>query len=93
MLIKHVGYKFGSVIEIELELGKQRTIVTKTVILLQQGKDEYVPVVVNRSVLRSISRREVLIKRWPKPLNYQYFKNLMPEVAVAMCDSCFQVCS
>lgn len=58
---------------------------------IQQGSGDYKPVVVNRAVLRSMAKREVLIKCWPPPLTYQYFKNLMPEVTVAMCDSCFQV--
>ncbi|CAK8675911.1 intraflagellar transport protein 122 homolog [Clavelina lepadiformis] len=60
-------------------------------LLTFEGGSEYVPVVVNRPVLRSLSRRDVLVRRWPKPLRYQFFKNLMPEVAVAMCDSCFQM--
>lgn len=58
---------------------------------LQQGGSEFVPVVVNRSVLRSMSRRDVLIKRWPRPLRWQYFRSLLPGAAITMCPSCFQV--
>lgn len=36
---------------------------------LQQGGSDCVPVVVSRSVLRSMSSRDVLIKPWPKPLS------------------------
>lgn len=57
----------------------------------EQGGSEFVPVVVNRSVLRSMSRRDVLIKRWPRPLRWQYFRSLLPGAAITMCPSCFQM--
>ncbi|XP_041499239.1 intraflagellar transport protein 122 homolog isoform X2 [Microtus oregoni] len=57
----------------------------------QQGGSEFVPVVVNRSVLRSMSRRDVLIKRWPPPLQWQYFRSLLPDASITMCPSCFQM--
>lgn len=47
--------------------------------------------VVSRSVLRSMSRRDVLIKRWPPPLQWQYFRSLLPDASITMCPSCFQV--
>uniref|UniRef100_A0AC11CPA6 Intraflagellar transport 122 n=1 Tax=Ovis aries TaxID=9940 RepID=A0AC11CPA6_SHEEP len=56
-----------------------------------QGGSEFVPVVVSRSVLRSMSRRDVLIKRWPPPLQWQYFRSLLPDASITMCPSCFQV--
>lgn len=57
----------------------------------EQGSSEFVPVVVNRSVLRSMSRRDVLIKRWPPPLQWQYFRSLLPDASITMCPSCFQM--
>ncbi|XP_059519635.1 intraflagellar transport protein 122 homolog isoform X3 [Myotis daubentonii] len=57
----------------------------------EQGGSEFVPVVVNRSVLRSMSRREVLIKRWPPPLQWQYFRSFLPDASITMCPSCFQM--
>ncbi|XP_070289694.1 intraflagellar transport protein 122 homolog isoform X4 [Myotis yumanensis] len=57
----------------------------------EQGGSEFVPVVVNRSVLRSMSRREVLIKRWPLPLQWQYFRSFLPDASITMCPSCFQM--
>ncbi|XP_061218519.1 intraflagellar transport protein 122 homolog isoform X2 [Neopsephotus bourkii] len=56
----------------------------------EQGGSEFVPVVVNRAVLRSMSRRDVLIKRWPKPLRWQYYRSLLPDASITMCPSCFQ---
>uniref|UniRef100_A0A8C6RX79 Intraflagellar transport protein 122 homolog n=1 Tax=Nannospalax galili TaxID=1026970 RepID=A0A8C6RX79_NANGA len=57
----------------------------------EQGSSEFVPVVVNRSVLCSMSRRDVLIKRWPPPLKWQYFRSLLPDASITMCPSCFQM--
>nr|XP_048714560.1 intraflagellar transport protein 122 homolog isoform X5 [Caretta caretta] len=57
----------------------------------EQGGSEFVPVIVNRAVLRSMSRRDVLIKRWPKPLQWQYFRSLLPDASITMCPTCFQM--
>lgn len=59
--------------------------------LLQQGGSDFVPVVVNREVLQSMSKRDVLIKRWPKPLRWHYYRSLLPDVSITMCPTCFQV--
>ncbi|KAJ7417861.1 intraflagellar transport protein 122 isoform X1 [Pitangus sulphuratus] len=56
----------------------------------RQGGSEFVPVVVNRAVLQSMSRRDVLVKRWPKPLRWQYYRSLLPDASITMCPSCFQ---
>ncbi|XP_041130093.1 intraflagellar transport protein 122 homolog [Polyodon spathula] len=57
----------------------------------EQGGSDFVPVVVNKSVLWSMSRRDVLIKRWPKPLQWQYYRSLLPDVSITTCPSCFQM--
>ncbi|XP_058701306.1 intraflagellar transport protein 122 homolog isoform X3 [Poecile atricapillus] len=57
----------------------------------EQGGSEFVPVVVSRAVLRSMSRRDVLIKRWPRPLRWQYYRSLLPDASITMCPSCFQM--
>ncbi|XP_062977490.1 intraflagellar transport protein 122 homolog isoform X2 [Elgaria multicarinata webbii] len=57
----------------------------------EQGGLEFVPVVVNRAILRSMSRRDVLVKRWPKPLRWQYFRSLLPDNPITMCPFCFQM--
>ncbi|XP_077972109.1 intraflagellar transport protein 122 homolog [Styela clava] len=53
--------------------------------------DKYVPVIVSHSTLRSLSRREVIIRKWPKPLRWQFFKNCLPDVPISICDSCLQM--
>lgn len=57
----------------------------------QQGGSNFVPVKVSRLVLRSMSRRDVLIKRWPRPLKWEYFRSLLPDVSITMCPTCFKV--
>ncbi|NXT85018.1 IF122 protein, partial [Zapornia atra] len=57
----------------------------------EQGGSGFVPVVVTRAVLQSMSRRDVLIKRWPKPLRWQYYRSLLPDASITMCPSCFQM--
>ncbi|NXL80314.1 IF122 protein, partial [Leptocoma aspasia] len=57
----------------------------------EQGGSQFVPVVATRAVLRSMSRRDVLIKRWPRPLRWQYYRSLLPDASVTMCPSCFQM--
>ncbi|XP_049608831.1 intraflagellar transport protein 122 homolog [Syngnathus scovelli] len=59
--------------------------------IFEQGGSNFVPVKVNRSVLRSMSRRDVLIKRWPAPLKWEYFRSLLPDVSITMCPTCFKM--
>lgn len=58
---------------------------------LQQGGTEFVPVRVGRSTLKAMNRNEVIIKRWPAPLKYQYYRSLMPDVSITLCESCNRV--
>uniref|UniRef100_A0A3Q4N6J8 Intraflagellar transport protein 122 homolog n=1 Tax=Neolamprologus brichardi TaxID=32507 RepID=A0A3Q4N6J8_NEOBR len=57
----------------------------------EQGGSNFVPVKVSRPVLRAMSRRDVLIKRWPRPLKWEYFRSLLPEVSITMCPTCFKM--
>uniref|UniRef100_H3DKP0 Intraflagellar transport protein 122 homolog n=1 Tax=Tetraodon nigroviridis TaxID=99883 RepID=H3DKP0_TETNG len=57
----------------------------------EQGGSDFVPVRVSRSVLRLMSRRDVLIKRWPVPLQWEYFRSLMPNMSITMCPTCFKM--
>ena len=38
-----------------------------------------------------MNRHEVFIKRWPKPLKFNYYKSIMPDVAITLCQSCNRV--
>ena len=58
---------------------------------LQQGSEEFTPVVCNRNVLRTLSSTDVIICKWPKPLRWQFFKKILPDVSITKCDSCQKV--
>lgn len=61
------------------------------VLYLQQESTEFRPVVVNRNALKTMSRADVYIRKWPKPLRHQYFRSLLPDVTITMCPSCQKV--
>ncbi|XP_046555893.1 intraflagellar transport protein 122 homolog [Haliotis rubra] len=52
------------------------------------GTNEFRPVVVNKSILQSMTRSEVYVLKWPKPLRYQFFRSLLPDVTITLCPSC-----
>ena len=63
------------------------------VFVLQQEDTEFRPVVVTRSVLQTLSRSEVYILKRPKPLRYQFFRSLLPDVTITQCPKCNKVMS
>ncbi|XP_064289253.1 intraflagellar transport protein 122 homolog isoform X2 [Passer domesticus] len=56
-----------------------------------EGGSAFVPVVLGRAALRAMSRRDVLVKRWPRPLRWQFYRSLLPDASVTVCPSCFQM--
>eukprot|EP00794_Sanderia_malayensis_P006236 gene6236-6953_t len=61
------------------------------VMTFEQGGGDFSPVLVGRSTLKNLNRTEVFVKKWPKPLRYQYYRNIIPDVSIKMCDSCFRL--
>lgn len=59
----------------------------------QQGETEFRPVVVTRSNIQTLSRSDVYILKWPKPLRYQFFRSLLPDVTITQCSKCNKVMS
>jgi intraflagellar transport protein 122 len=47
------------------------------------GSAEY-----DRDMLLRVPPPEVIILRWPSPLKYEFWRNLMPEIRVVNCDNC-----
>lgn len=68
-----------------------RKIMDLMCIVLQQEDTEFRPVVVTRSVLQTLSRSEVYILKRPKPLRYQFFRSLLPDVTITQCPKCNKV--
>ncbi|XP_030763034.1 intraflagellar transport protein 122 homolog [Sitophilus oryzae] len=51
---------------------------------------EFQPVVLDRKHLLELDMESVLVCKWGPPLRYQFFKNLLPELHVTICNSCFK---
>eukprot|EP00035_Acanthoeca_spectabilis_P005137 m.110473 g.110473 ORF g.110473 m.110473 type:complete len:1203 (-) comp12887_c0_seq1:313-3921(-) len=52
---------------------------------------DFEPIEATREMLLAMSHTEVFVERWPEPLSYRYFKNVLPEVPLAMCSRCFRM--
>ncbi|XP_020611190.1 intraflagellar transport protein 122 homolog isoform X2 [Orbicella faveolata] len=61
---------------------------TAKLMSFEQGGSEFVPVRVGRSTLQAMNSREVMVKKWPPPLKYQYYRSLLPDVSITLCSSC-----
>jgi len=48
----------------------------------EQGGGEYTPLVIGRSTLKKLSRTTVFIKKWPPPLRYQFFRNIISDISI-----------
>ena len=57
----------------------------------QQDGDLFSPVVVSRKTLSHMEAGDIIIFKWDLPLRYQFFKNIMPDMAITKCDSCNKV--
>lgn len=53
--------------------------------------NEYVPVILDRAYLRTLEPTETIICKWPPPLRYKFYRNLIPEMNISQCQTCFQV--
>lgn len=53
-------------------------------------KKTFRPVVVDRKTLLSLDVSSILICKWPSPLKYRFFKNILPDLHIVMCESCFK---
>lgn len=64
---------------------------TLTIPLQSGDRQEFQSVRVNRNTLQSMSRAEVFIQKWPKPLRWRFFRTLLPEVSIQLCPNCNKV--
>lgn len=53
--------------------------------------DEFEPVVVSQATLQTMEPSAILICRWPPPLRYQFYRNLLPDLQITLCNSCNKV--
>lgn len=64
---------------------------TLTLMNFELDSEKFNPIVVNRETLRAMEPSSVLVCQWPTPLKYKYYKNLVPELQVTACSSCFKI--
>ena len=57
----------------------------------QQDGAAFSPVIASRSVLQSLGPGEVIVCKWPLPLRFTYYRNLMPDMAITKCQTCNKV--
>ncbi|XP_022909973.2 intraflagellar transport protein 122 homolog [Onthophagus taurus] len=63
---------------------------TTRLINFEDDDSNKLPVILNREALLSLDSTSVLICKWQPPLKYQYFRNVLPDVQITMCYSCFK---
>ncbi|XP_076048143.1 intraflagellar transport protein Oseg1 [Oratosquilla oratoria] len=68
--------------------GPQDDPFTANLMSFYQGGSEFQPVVVGRKALLAMEPHDVIVCKWRKPLQYQYFRNLMPDVPITHCQYC-----
>lgn len=66
-------------------------ITVQIICFLQGGDGSFIPITVNRQALLEMDTTSVLIYKWQPPMKYQYFKNLLPELQITVCQFCFKV--
>eukprot|EP00055_Hartaetosiga_balthica_P003201 m.6880 g.6880 ORF g.6880 m.6880 type:complete len:1213 (-) comp2669_c0_seq1:190-3828(-) len=52
------------------------------------GCSVYEPMRVDRGMLKSMPSNEVFVQQWEAPLQFRYFRNVLPEIATVLCPSC-----
>lgn len=63
---------------------------TSRIVNYERKSGEFIPITIGRKGLLSMDTSSVLISKWGSPLRYQYFRNLLPDLQITMCYSCFK---
>jgi len=79
--------------EIENDDSNDNTIdpFTANLMTYQEGNEGFRPVVVRRATLHQIKQSDIIIVHYPHPLTKKYYRNLMPDIQITKCQSCFKV--
>lgn len=64
---------------------------TARLVNFESGGDDVSPVIVNRTTLEAMDSSTVIIACWPPPLRYKFFRNLLPELQISQCPTCFKM--
>ncbi|EGD82626.1 hypothetical protein PTSG_11988 [Salpingoeca rosetta] len=55
----------------------------------ESGSSSYEIVRVDREMLKKMPSNEVFVQRWGAPLQHRYYRNVLADIEVTMCSSCF----
>ncbi|CAG2107867.1 unnamed protein product [Medioppia subpectinata] len=55
-----------------------------------QESESYRPVRVSRTTLQRMKPSEIIVVNFPPPLTIKYYRNLMPDIPITVCQSCFK---
>ncbi|ODN03325.1 hypothetical protein Ocin01_03324 [Orchesella cincta] len=45
----------------------------------------------DKAYLRTLEPTETIVCKWPPPLRYKFYRNLIPEMNISQCQACFQL--
>ncbi|XP_027848854.1 intraflagellar transport protein 122 homolog [Aphis gossypii] len=54
-------------------------------------ENTYQPIKVNKTILQSMSTTSIIVCKWPKPLKFKYYRNVLPGFSVTNCQNCFKM--
>lgn len=57
----------------------------------ENKENTYQPIKVNKNLLKSMSTTSILVCKWPKPLKFKYYRNVLPGFSVTNCQNCFKM--
>ncbi|XP_062523005.1 intraflagellar transport protein 122 homolog [Corticium candelabrum] len=57
----------------------------------EPGAADFVPVQVDRAILKSLYSSEVLIQKWPSPIRWTFYRNLMPDMTITVDPQSFKM--
>ncbi|KAF2899366.1 hypothetical protein ILUMI_06809 [Ignelater luminosus] len=77
-------------LHLDLDADDMEDPFTSRLINFESGTNKFQPVIVNRKTLLSMDSSTVLICKWNSPLRYRYYRNLLPDVQITMCYSCYK---
>ncbi|KAL0279839.1 UNVERIFIED_CONTAM: hypothetical protein PYX00_001315 [Menopon gallinae] len=61
---------------------------TAKLVSFEGDEDKFLPIKVNRATLRALDPAAVFVCRRPQPLRYRFYKNVMPDLPIVICQSC-----
>lgn len=64
---------------------------TERMATFQETDLDYKPITVDARLLSTINPSDILVVKWPQPLKIRFYRNLMPDIQISLCQHCFRV--